>query len=74
MNHGGSVSVPLGEAGPGAEPLKKVVKFYGLPVSDFPVPLQLILLTSFVFIFYLMYGYVLVSMNNFICIGYLFTY
>lgn len=74
MNPGESVSVPLGEAGPGVEPSKKVVKFYGLPVSDFPVPLQIILLTSFVFIFYLMYGYVLVSVSNVICIGYLLTH
>ena len=58
--------VPLGEAGQGPRPPKKVVKFFGLKVSEYPVPLQLTLLTSFVFVFYLMYGYVLVSVNNFI--------
>ncbi|KAK8377398.1 hypothetical protein O3P69_013791 [Scylla paramamosain] len=54
-----SVSVNLGEGEPGPQPSKKVVRFFGLPVSEFPIPLQLTLLTSFVFVFYLMYGYVL---------------
>ncbi|MPC35946.1 Adenosine 3'-phospho 5'-phosphosulfate transporter 2 [Portunus trituberculatus] len=59
MSQKESVSVSLGEAGPGPQLSKKVVRFFSLPVSEFPVPLQLTLLTSFVFIFYLMYGYVL---------------
>ena len=68
MSHKESVSVNLEDVGPGPQPSKKVVRFFGLPVSEFPVPLQLTLLTSFVFIFYIMYGYVLVSMTNFVCI------
>lgn len=60
MTKGESVFVPLGEAGAdGPQPPKKVVKFFGIPVSTLPVTLQLILLTALVFIFYLMYGYVL---------------
>lgn len=65
MTKGESVFVPLGEAGAdGSQPPKKVVKFFGIPMSTLPVTLQLIFLTALVFIFYLMYGYVLVRESN----------